>query len=437
MADVQQPVANNILPLSVPASQPFGQTLSTLLNIKRQKLENQAAGQGLVQQQIQIARERAALKQNLTDLDQNHRRNLSTVLGSFVGSDRPNSEIVESLENYGLEHPEAMGVVHFAENMLARNGKDPKSRDAFLNQAVKAVINPESLGGMQAPQAGVISTGGAQNIVQTNPQAPGGIQQLGALQNTLTPSEQLPRFMPNAAGQQIYANPVNPTQAGIVGGGNPQIAPTSPDVAARTDISRAGAQSFAGNVNAAAQVPMARNALQNIIKLSDQVTTGPETDRINKLKAMAGNFIPGAQSWKDSSSAYQEMTKYMEQYALRAWSAAGGTGTNEQYEAQKMANPNNQYNSEAVKNLAEWALAGQDAAQAKANAMIQWAKKPGNGPQNSLEFENAWANALDPRAFQVEHMTPAEIKKTFNKKERDEIRGSIQRLQQFNQGLQQ
>jgi hypothetical protein len=185
-------------------------------------------------------------------------------------------------------------------------------------------------------------------------------------------------------------------------------------------------------VTAAAKVPQLRNALQNIIRLSDQVTSGPETDRLNKIKAMVGNAIPGSNGWQSSSSAYQEMTKYMEQAALASWGAAGGTGTNEQYEAQKMANPNNQYNSQAVKSLAKWVLAGQDAQQSKTNAMLTWAKQPGNGPQNAYQFENTWANTMDPRAFQVAHMTPHEALEAFpNKTDRDEIRQNIGKLKQF------
>jgi hypothetical protein len=208
--------------------------------------------------------------------------------------------------------------------------------------------------------------------------------------------------------------------------------PTAGQAAASTDIARAGAASYAENVNAASAVPTQRNVLQNIIKLADQVNTGPESDQINRIKAMVGNNVPGAQSWKDSSTAYQEMTKYMEQQALRAWGAAGGTGTNAQLEAQKHANPSNQYNPEAVKSLAQWTLAGQDAQQAKTNAMLAWAKKEGNGPANSLEFESRWANVMDPRAFQIAHMTPQEIAKTFpDRAERDEIRKHFQTLQAF------
>ena len=422
--------------------------------------------------------DRISLENSAQGLQQNYRDDLSGIIRSHINDPRASgASIQRELDNYARSQgdaPQVVAAVHYASNMLdgfdnTRNlppkpGSNVSARDGFLTALAQRVQPPQRTSEQTTPRpAGFQSPGGYQ-FVETNPYAPGGA---GATLNApmaqgFTPSEGF-RETTNAAGQIIRTDlttgrvqVLEPGQVAPPGGGaspnaSPRPAATAPRTAApqggaqpsnpnpttaqataSTDIARAGAASYAGNVQAAARVPVIRNALQNIINLSDQVATGPETDRVNKIKAMVGNAIPGAQKWKDSSSAYQEMTKYMEQVALQAWGAAGGTGTNEQYEAAKAANPNNQYNSDAVKNLAQWVLAGQDAQQAKTNAMISWAKQPGNSAANTLDFEQKWANVMDPRAFQIAHMTPQEIVKAFpSKAERADIRQHYQQAQQF------
>lgn len=265
--------------------------------------------------------------------------------------------------------------------------------------------------------------GTGQQLENINPNSAGGRQQVPL---GFSPSERFP-ITTNASNQNIIVDRLKGLQAPIGG-----VNPTGPQVQAATEIATNSAKSFSENINAATQVPIIRNLANNIINLGDQVNTGPKTDTLNKIRAMVGNTIPGTKGWQDESTAYQEITKYMEHLALKSWGAAGGSGSNLQLEAQHAANPNNQYNSDAVKSLAKWVLAGQDAQQAHTNALISWSKQPGNGPENAYEFENKWANVMDPRVFQLSHLTPQETLKTFpSKAERNEIRSNTQKIQQF------
>lgn len=151
--------------------------------------------------------------------------------------------------------------------------------------------------------------------------------------------------------------------------------------------------------------PTRVNVLDNIIALSKNgVNTGPTAELTNQFKGAMSN-VPGFGGWKDDVTGYQEMKKYLKQNGIRAWQAAGGSGTDAQLGAAMEANPNDKMFPKAVQMMSNWAKAGEIALQGKANA----AQSAGmNTPADQARFEASWRQNMDPRIFQMKTMDPAE-----------------------------
>jgi hypothetical protein len=178
---------------------------------------------------------------------------------------------------------------------------------------------------------------------------------------------------------------------------------------------KASADRFNNIVTQASDSPTRVNVLDNIINLSKAgVATGPTQEFQNAIQGYLGDalHIPSFQS---NVSKWQEANKFLQQNAIRAWSAAGGTGTDAQLAQSLTANPNSKMFPEAVQAMAQWAKAGETALQSKAAALQ--AANP-TTPQAQTDFENKWRSAFDPRAFQLLNMAPQE-QAAFIKKQPD------------------
>lgn len=194
------------------------------------------------------------------------------------------------------------------------------------------------------------------------------------------------------------------------GGGGPVTPGLAPGVAtaaegmATQNTKRSGAL-----VDAASDSPTRINVLDNILSLSQSgVGTGPTAEWKNKVKGALADTI-GPESWKDDVTGFQEMKKFLKQNGLRAWQAAGGSGTDSQLSAAMEANPNDKMFPQAVQTMAKWAKAGELALQSKASAQDAWLARNGNNPAAQNQFESAWRTNFDPRIYQMKMMAPAEL----------------------------
>jgi hypothetical protein len=189
-------------------------------------------------------------------------------------------------------------------------------------------------------------------------------------------------------------------------------------------LATAGAKRFNATIDQGAESPMRVNVLDNIINLSKAGTlTGPNQEFSNKIKGVIAD-TPGLNKvfpsgWQGSVANYQEIKKFMGQNAIRAWQAAGGTGTDTQLEANTEANINKGLFPQALQGIAEWNKAGELALQGKTNAMQNWKDQNGGNVANQDQFERTWRNNFDPVLFQLKVMDPqkqadyvANLKKT-------------------------
>lgn len=157
------------------------------------------------------------------------------------------------------------------------------------------------------------------------------------------------------------------------------------------------------------------NVLDNIVNLSQAgVATGPTAEWKNKVKGVLADTI-GPDSWKDDVTGFQEMKKFLKQNGLRAWQAAGGSGTDSQLSAAMEANPNDKMFPQALQTMAKWAKAGELALQSKANAQDAWLARNANNPAAQNQFESVWRQNFDPRIYQMKLMSPTELQSFVGK----------------------
>lgn len=213
------------------------------------------------------------------------------------------------------------------------------------------------------------------------------------------------------------------TPAGVSGGA---VAPglaagvsTAAEGMASQNTKRSGAL-----IDSAADSPVRVNVLDNIVNLSKSgVDTGPTADFVNNMKGYAAN-IPGFGAWKDDVTGFQEIKKYLSQNGIRAWQAAGGTGTDSQMSAAMQANPNDKMFPKAVQDMATWAKAGELALQSKASAQDDWLGRNANNPQAQNQFESTWRKNFDPRIYQMKLMDQNQLG-TFVSKIPEKERGTL------------
>ena len=210
-----------------------------------------------------------------------------------------------------------------------------------------------------------------------------------------------------------YQAPAGPAggglQAGRFGGyASSSNAPRTSLPAGSQSIADAGANRIKDTLAQANDSKARVNVIDNILDLSKSgVQTGPTADWTNKAIGLVAS-IPGASAIlpqtianaKTDVAKFQELSKFINQNALRNWQAAGGTGTDAQLEAQTSANLNKGLFPQALQGVAQWQKASELAVQAKAVAQQQWMDK-GGAPIQQSQFESAWRQNFDPRVYQM------------------------------------
>jgi hypothetical protein len=182
-------------------------------------------------------------------------------------------------------------------------------------------------------------------------------------------------------------------------------------------LATAGAKRYNDLISLASDSPARVDVINKAVALSQQgVSTGPGMDWQNNIAGMVSN-MPGfrdtatAKGWKEDISHYQELSKFINQNAQRAWQAAGGTGTDAQLDASVNANINNKMFPQALQEVGQWAKAGELAVQAKANASQQAGITT---PGKQTNFENTWRQNFDPVIFQLKTQTPQQQQATVD-----------------------
>lgn len=225
---------------------------------------------------------------------------------------------------------------------------------------------------------------------------------------------------PGAAPQ---AGAVNPGRfGGYQAPGSGPVAPAlAPGVAGAAEkVSGASADRYNQAVQFGVDSPTRQNVLDNVIDLSKSgVQSGPGADWQNKAIGLISNTpllsqLPGMAKAQDNVAKFQELQKFLNQNGLRAWQAAGGSGTDAQLDAAMHANPNDKMFPQALQQVAAWAKAGELAGTARANFLQQFKNNNAGSVANLDQAEQTWRNNFDPKIFQLQTYSPDQQKTLLN-----------------------
>lgn len=234
---------------------------------------------------------------------------------------------------------------------------------------------------------------GQQGLVPTNvnPQAPGGVAPVGPTQQQgVAPGAQIVKdAYDNQYTFDPQTNRVTPIGGGkgASGGGTggfKQPVANQPQVLQDVENARAIGD----------HAPAVRNVNDQLLQLSRDTKTGPGTQTVQKLAAVAG--LP-------SGARYQEITAYLDRQAALSARQMGVPNTNAGLAASQSATGTTEYTPQALQEKVKFA----DALNSGAIAYRQGLDKAvGTGPKPDLSkyqgFRSAWAQNFDPDVFRAE-----------------------------------
>jgi hypothetical protein len=335
-------------------------------------------GQAVAQSIIKTVSDKVGLQSASTSLDASQRQMLSGLAASNIGNPQANSKnFAADVDNLVSQHPEMANAANYAKSLAVHldNIPDTKMKDKAWQHLQGLMQSPSELA--TAQQSSIQLTQGKSGLqpVQTNPRAPGGVGIAGPT---------LPQGMPpgamvlsDASGKQFVYDPQS-RGLSLVGGGSPGAAPTSapaptsaaPPQGAPTAMGRAPAGApnptpSAGNQSGFTQpgypgwgrdieanqgeirgiraagdaAPQSHNINQQILKLSQNTSTGP-------LIAWAREHVPGLGGI--AADDYQELSKYLEKNAINNMSAMGGPPSDARLSAASAANGSTHFNPGAL-----------------------------------------------------------------------------------------
>jgi len=219
------------------------------------------------------------------------------------------------------------------------------------------------------------------------------------------------------------ANIYGPRDRNMAAQGLPPTLPAGPRLgqeAAANVTSQASAQQGVQLQQTADSVPQRKALLGQMEGALGDFNSGPGADRWKTILA-GTNRLFGVNS--DRVASQEEFDKLSTQLAQQQFQALGGTGTDDKLDSARKASPNSFLSNYGNKKIIALLKGNEDAISAKNSAWQEWQKV--NGPESYGEFSKTFNQHFDPRAFQMQYMSPKEIKSMLNgmtKNEKEKLR---------------
>jgi hypothetical protein len=384
------------------------------------------------QQYIQAVQQTHANKLKLQEaagaLAGEQRDAVSGIVRSAINNpDAKAADVSAALDAYADQNPAALGAVHYAQKLVAHldGVQDPKQKAAFLNRLAVELQPAATTTAQQQPTVQGINTGQQTVLTQTNPQAAGGVQTVGGLNQELAPGAQ-ETIKTDQLGNQ-YVEVRDPKSGRVTGTkdvprGTNNSGPAKFGAGERQAIeeqANKNLENVTSNRKAATQAPQQLDQIDKALALSAQVSSGGSwTAQRANIEANVSSMIPGFASAKDNATKLQLLDKFSERIAA---DSARVLGSNDSTDAARDSihrqNANIGYTPEAIKSVLEYAKSQTLAMQAKGDAQEKWLAQAQNGGiVNQHNFETAWRQAYDPMIFQMEaaSQTPDVLRKLIN-----------------------
>lgn len=367
----RQRLANDILKVAPTYGQPI---ISTLLSQANEIVANKQAHQNLSraqQQQMGSAFGALATKQDLSNSD------FIDTMDTLLDQNRDSS-----FRRMGLSM-----LTHIPPNASPQQLRELARRWSI------AATSPESAEAQSAPQTTTMQAPGGLQVINTNPQAPGGVGPRGApMPQGIAPQivAQPITGAPNVVGPSGQARPI--TQAG--GGPNP----FQPYPGQAADVQHFQ-QEVQGTRAAGDQAPTARNINAQILRLADNAKTGPGTEiwqhAVGALAAPLG---------LSPTASYQELGKFLEKNAIQNMQSMGGPPSDARLSAAAQANGSTSFSPEALKAVTKFNDATNTALMQYREGLDRTVGMGQNVDYTKLPaFKAAWARNFDVDVFRVEN----------------------------------
>lgn len=297
------------------------------------------------------------------------------------------------------------------------------------------------------PEMSYQDVGGQKVPVNTNPMS-GGFNANQPLRNTLPPTT--PMFDPsmnNGKGGTVYKGQIEDQAMNEAGKDNAINASdlTQPDI--HTGLQAApppgfvhAADAAAGDnasqamtlQRAAATVPQQKALLGNMEAKLGDFSSGPASSAWKGFLAGAQQIVPGLNSMK-SVASQEDFNKMAGMIAQQQFQSLGGTGTDSKLDSAMSTSPNSFLSERGNKEIIHLLKGNADAIGAM-NSEWQRAQQPisqggrGLSNQDFGKFQAQFNQQYDPRAFQLQYMTPTERKellKGMTPTEQDKFKNSV------------
>lgn len=387
-------------------------------------------GQNVTQSIINTMDTRLKLNDSIRQLGQNYRNDISGIVRSAIGTNQSPQDINAALDAYAQKNPNSVQAISRAMSLVQniQPGMPQSQRDQALTHLAMEFQPSGTTEREQAPQVGTITgPGGGVQPIQTNPFAPLPVGKMGTeIQQGLPPG--LSTFS-DQAGNTWAFNPQSPGHAILVGHGGgtgnrsavpsgqgagaPVSQPAQPSgtnapptlTLGEADIVKQNTQ----NVNSARQMAADSQTQHDILNRIQAIAStpglylGPGSDNVAKL-ATTVSQLPGMEGAAQYANNYNELAKFMAQNAARMGSAMGLSGSDARLDLALHSQPNTQMDPRTVQHVAQYMAGLVKMSAAKADALDNWLKQPGNSLQNEQNFERVWRDNADPRLFQLNEM---------------------------------
>lgn len=383
-------------------------------------------GQGIANDATVRAGEIYQNQKTLFGLNGDRRKQIGDAFGALSAqvdqSGQPtvnHNQVIDTIEQLREQNPDDKAYSRMLTSMAA--SIPPQASGAQLQQQLRnmAVMTNSSTADQTNQTPATMQGPHGLQVVNTNPQAVGGVGQRGApLPQGLTPQIVT---SPTTGGQGVIGGQQGLTPAPIGGQGGGANSWQPP----------AGLQQIQGDVEAARKigdaVPTNRSINDRIMKLADRATTGPGSNFVHQAAAAAG--LP-------SGSSYQELGAFLDRQAAMAQQAMGLPNTNAGLEAAKAFTGNTEYSNQVVKDKTRFVDALNTAAgvyRAGLDKVVGTGPVQNTGAYNA--FRGAWAKNYDPDVFAYENAVKRGDTQAQQEIEKDQGRKGMAELLQKRRAL--
>lgn len=350
----------------------------------------QAQAGSVLSQANEIVQNQKA-KQDLTDSARTSLGNTLTALAKDPNTRR--DDVVTGYSQWLQDHkddPAAFRIGIAQAALLPQNDADPNYR-ATLGKFAATLTGQPTTAPSTIETAGQIQPGQTSSVT-------------GAFNPAGAPITKPPTQTTNAAGQILNRSPQTGalSPAGAAGPAGPPGAAAAPGginpTTAQAQTAQGAAKDAAANIEDARAIgdhaPAVRNVNDQLLQLSNDTKTGPGSQTLQKLAAVAG--LP-------SGARYQEITAYLDRQAALSARQMGVPNTNAGLAASQSATGTTEYTPKALQEKVKFADALNSGAMAYRQGLDK-AVGTGAAPDVSKyqAFRSAWSQNFDPDVFRAE-----------------------------------